>query len=291
MGPREAVRRLRLYYRSAALVRESLEDPSIALWLPWTSGEREVELLKLDCEGAEYHLLGDPRFLEHPAARGLRGEREPPRRPGRAAQRAQDDMNLPRSAELTSFHDSCLANPGWPQKFDAGIWQAIETNHRCNCRLWEQEDLARRRNVPDGEIAANKRAIDAGNQKRNDAIERIDEAALAALAGVERRPGARLHSETAGAMIDRLSILALKVHHMRRQAERSDVERAHIETCNIKLQKFMEQRSDLAACLDALLAEAARGEAWFKVYRQFKMYNDPALNPALYNESKRATRS
>jgi hypothetical protein len=92
-------------------------------------------------------------------------------------------------------------------------------------------------------------------------------------------------------MIDRLSILSLKIHHMRLQTLRSDVERAHIESCVAKLSSLVEQRTDLAACLDRLLAEAARGETRFKVYRQFKMYNDPALNPALYGESKPPTRS
>ena len=89
-------------------------------------------------------------------------------------------------------------------------------------------------------------------------------------------------------MIDRLSILALKTHHMRLQTERTDVDRAHIESCLAKLSRLKEQRADLAACLDRLLAEAARGESYFKVYRQFKMYNDPKLNPALFWEEKEA---
>jgi hypothetical protein len=92
-------------------------------------------------------------------------------------------------------------------------------------------------------------------------------------------------------MCDRLSILSLKVHHMRLQTLRQDVERAHVETCVQKLNRLSEQRLDLASCLDRLLAECASGESHFKVYRQFKMYNDPALNPAIYNESKRPTRS
>ena len=174
-----------------------------------------------------------------------------------------------------------------PAHDGSALWQAVEQNHRENCRLWEQEDLARRRNVPDAEIAANKRAIDLHNQKRNDAIERIDEALLTALREVKRKPAARLNSESAGAMIDRLSILALKIHHMRLQTGRSDVEREHIEACRAKLARLQEQRDDLAGCLDRLLDEAARGESYFKVYRQFKMYNDPALNPAIYGAAPR----
>jgi len=204
-------------------------------------------------------------------------------------------MNEVRSSDIVAFHDACHAVAGWAksgsQRHPDGVWQAIEDNHRCNCLLWDEEDLARRRNVPDTEIAANKRAIDGYNQKRNDAIERVDERLLSALRAVELKPGARLNSETAGSMIDRLSILSLKIHHMRLQTLRSDVDREHIESCQAKLGRLVEQRTDLADCLDWLLAESARGERYFKVYRQFKMYNDPKLNPAIYGESKRSTRS
>ena len=190
--------------------------------------------------------------------------------------------------DLASFHDSRHAIAGWAKSGGAqhrgALWQAVEDNHRCNCLLWDEEDLARRRNVPDAEIAGNKRAIDAHNQKRNDAIERIDEH----LAGLfsNTKENAKLSSETPGAMIDRLSILSLKIHHMRLQTRRSDVARAHVENCLLKLNRLNEQRTDLAACLDRLLAECARGESHFKVYRQFKMYNDPALNPAIYGETR-----
>ena len=201
-------------------------------------------------------------------------------------------MSALQAADLTAFHDGRHAAAGWakngPVEFPAGLWNAIEDNHRCNCLLWDEEDLARRRSVPDAEIAANKRAIDGYNQKRNDAIERIDEALLNLIKNNEQ---AKLNSETPGAMVDRLSILSLKIHHMRLQTLRTDVDRAHIEVCVAKLNRLVEQRTDLAACLDRLLAEAGRGETRFKVYRQFKMYNDPALNPAIYGESKRPTRS
>ena len=189
--------------------------------------------------------------------------------------------------ELTTFHDGRHAIAGWAKtgaaEHGSGVWQAVEDNHRCNCLLWDEEDLARRRNVPDAEIAGNKRAIDGYNQKRNDAIERIDEHLLNLFAA-GKKENARLSSETAGAMIDRLSILSLKIHHMRLQTQRSDVSSSHVENCVLKLRRLEEQRADLAACLDRLLAECARGESYFKVYRQFKMYNDPVLNPAIYGE-------
>ncbi len=198
--------------------------------------------------------------------------------------------DFPRADEITVFHDARLAVPGWAKNgapsFSAGAWQAIEDNHRCNCLLWEEEDLARRQKVSDSEIAGNKRAIDGFNQRRNDAIERLDEALLASLDQVTRKPGARMNSETVGSMVDRLSILSLKVHHMRIQTSRTDVGPDHVASCKAKLERLVEQRDDLATCLDRLLEEAARGEAYFKVYRQFKMYNDPKLNPAVYGEKR-----
>jgi hypothetical protein len=191
-------------------------------------------------------------------------------------------MNLPTAAEITAWHDGWLAQaPQLPRPSDP-LWSAIEANHLHNCALWEQEDLARRRDVADSEIAGNKRAIDASNQKRNDAIERIDETLLEQLKEVRPAANARLNSETAGAMVDRLSILSLKVHHMRIQAGRPEASAGHRDACAAKLVRLQQQRVDLAECFDRLLAEAARGESYFKVYRQFKMYNDPELNPALY---------
>ena len=183
------------------------------------------------------------------------------------------------ASRLVGFHDD-LHGAG-----DASaLWQAVEDNHRNNRLLWDQEDLARRRHAPDGEIAGNKRAIDRYNQQRNDAIERIDEQLLNLFAGKLDAKNARLSSETPGAMIDRLSILSLKIRSMRLQTQRTDVDLPHVEECARKLDRLNEQRADLAACLDRLLAECARGESRFKIYRQFKMYNDPELNPAVYGE-------
>jgi hypothetical protein len=199
-------------------------------------------------------------------------------------------MNEVQSAEITGFHDLCNQTMGWaetlPPRYENGLWQFVELNHRFNCLLWDEEDLARRRQVADTELVANKRAIDGYNQKRNDAIERIDEILLTYFTSVVRKPGARLNSETAGSIIDRLSILSLKIHHMRLQTLRTDVERDHIDNCMARVSRFLEQRRDLAGCLDRLTAESARGEAWFKIYRQFKMYNDPDLNPAVYGEKR-----
>jgi hypothetical protein len=186
---------------------------------------------------------------------------------------------------VCAFHDADLGRAAdGPAAFDASssVWRWIEANHRCNRLLWDEEDQARRRDVPDASIAANKRAIDGYNQRRNDAIERIDEALLDRLASVSPAADAWHNSETAGSMVDRLSILSLKIFHMRAQTTRADATEDHRAACREKLARLELQRRDLAHCLDTLLARAAEGRAFWRVYRQFKMYNDARLNPYLY---------
>lgn len=200
-----------------------------------------------------------------------------------------------RSAAITAFHDACLARSEWPAD-DAGAraalpggplgsaWDWVLVNHRFNCSLWNEEDLARRTQAADAEIAANKRHIDRFNQARNDAMERIDDALLKATADWPRRADARMNSETAGAMVDRMSILSLKIHHMGLQTVRTDVDDAHRESTRAKVAQLCVQRSDLAACFDRLLDDIVAGTGYFRIYRQFKMYNDPTLNPVLVAE-------
>jgi Protein of unknown function (DUF4254) len=204
---------------------------------------------------------------------------------------------LPSSTEVIAAHDAALAMAPVPvDADDVRGWIAV--NHFHNRSLWAQEDLARRTLAADAEIVANKRAIDRHNQARNDAIERIDEFLLAALGLVDPAtlasalprstvaPGARLNSETAGSMLDRISILGLKIAAMREQTLRTDVDDAHRQACGERLQRLVQQRADLGQCFDDLLADSRAGRAYFKVYRQFKMYNDPRLNPALVAERK-----
>jgi hypothetical protein len=207
------------------------------------------------------------------------------------------EITLPSSAEVIAAHDAALAlAPAAVAAHDVQGW--IATNHFHNRSLWAQEDLARRTHAPDAEIIANKRAIDRHNQARNDAIERIDEFLLSALGLVDpatvasalprstAASGARLNSETAGSMLDRISILGLKIAAMREQTLRTDVDDAHRQSCAERLQRLIQQRADLGSCYDELLADTRAGRAYFKVYRQFKMYNDPRLNPVLVAESK-----
>jgi hypothetical protein len=177
-----------------------------------------------------------------------------------------------------------LGDAGWsPGPTSSVLGAAIGREHLTNVQLWHEEDEARRQDVDDGVIAGVKRRIDRLNQRRNDLIEAIDEAMTSDLenAGVSPRPGSRLHSETPGAIIDRLSILALKIYHMREEAGRRDAAAGHRAVCAERLAILERQRGDLAGCLNTLCDELRSGLATFRTYRQFKMYNDPETNPAV----------
>jgi hypothetical protein len=163
---------------------------------------------------------------------------------------------------------------------DGGDLRALLlAQHYCNFRLWALEDEARRTSVDDAVIADVKRSIDVWNQKRNDLIERIDEQVLAGLPPPDLAV-AEQHSETVGQMIDRLSILSLKIWHMTGYASDGDNPALAAE-CAGKVAILREQRQDLERCLGRLLDACAAGKRFFKLYRQFKAYNDPRLNPVL----------
>jgi hypothetical protein len=186
--------------------------------------------------------------------------------------------------ELLALHDQALA--AWykdaPAAVEPGsdLRSLVLAQHFCNFSLWNHEDQARRRDVPDSQIADTKRAIDKWNQKRNDLIERIDLHLLEELKGCDTSK-ARQNSETAGSMVDRCSILALKIHHMGINATRTDDLEVAVQSAG-KLKVLRTQREDLATCLQDLLEDYAAGRRYFKLYRQYKAYNDPRLNPALY---------
>jgi cell division protein FtsB len=161
--------------------------------------------------------------------------------------------------------------------------------HKFNFLLWHEEDIARSPDVGDAKIAAVKRAIDRYNQQRNDATERIDDFLMRTLTdrGVVPSPAARLNTETPGSAVDRLSILALRIYHMREQADRTDAAADHVARSRDKLAILHSQHEDLSTALAELLADLASGRKRLKLYRQFKMYNDPQLNPYLYAAKQR----
>jgi hypothetical protein len=163
---------------------------------------------------------------------------------------------------------------------------AVARQHRANFDLWHIEDEARAPHATDAELAQVKRRIDRTNQLRNDLVEELDRSLLAWLEpqGLPNT-AAPLNSEPPGLIIDRLSILALKIYHTREEASRPDADPAHILRNRDRLAILEEQRADLARCLDALWRETLAGTRRFKLYRQLKMYNDPSLNPAIYRKS------
>jgi hypothetical protein len=172
----------------------------------------------------------------------------------------------------------------------AGLLATVCEQHQYNYLLWHEEDVARSPDVGDKRVAEVKRAIDRYNQQRNDAIERIDEALLTSLAhaAVRPLPDARMNTETPGAAIDRLSIMALRIYHFEEQAARSDVDAMHRQKVDERLARCRLQQVDLSTSLGELLDDLHAGRKLLKVYRQMKMYNDPTLNPYLYRPRRSA---
>jgi Protein of unknown function (DUF4254) len=163
----------------------------------------------------------------------------------------------------------------------------VARQHHANFDLWHIEDEARAPGASDADLAAVKRRIDQTNQQRNDLVEDLDRRLMAWLK--PRRlpnPNASLHSETPGLIIDRLSILSLKIYHTREEAERVHAPEGHSARNRERLAILEKQRRDLAGCLGELWNDVVSGARRFELYRQMKMYNDPTLNPAIYRKNE-----
>lgn len=149
---------------------------------------------------------------------------------------------------------------------------------------WHFEDIIRDPHIDPIEALALKRRIDRSNQDRTDLVEQIDSYFRQKYSDVNVLPDARINTESPAWAIDRLSILALKIYHMKEQAERTDASDEHRQKCQTKLNVLLEQQVDLGTAIDQLLEDIAAGRKYMKVYRQMKMYNDPSTNPVLYNQ-------
>lgn len=151
---------------------------------------------------------------------------------------------------------------------------------------WHLEDIIRLPEINPTEAVQLKRRIDKSNQDRTDRVEKIDDVFLEEFKHVTPKAGTRINSETPAWLLDRMSILLLKVFHMKEQTERNDVDGEHKAKCQLKLNILLEQRVDMKTAFDELMEDIGSGNRRFKVYRQMKMYNDASLNPMLYNQKK-----
>ncbi|HEY3929003.1 MAG TPA: DUF4254 domain-containing protein [Candidatus Koribacter sp.] len=194
--------------------------------------------------------------------------------------------------DIARLHEECTRR--WhtvPPRFEGGpsdFQSAVEQQHFANFELWHEEDKARMPGASDHEIATVKRNIDRFNQRRNDLMEKCDFFALEELKPRQLpNASAPLHSESVGLMIDRLSILSLKIFHTEQEIERANAPTGHGERNRERLAILQEQRNDLAGAFDSLWQEILAGKKRFKIYRQLKMYNEPSLNPLIYEARKR----
>ena len=181
---------------------------------------------------------------------------------------------------VTDDVDAVFNNP-----FDEGsIESGLAHKNWIDAVQWHLEDIIRDEAIDPVAALALKRRIDRSNQDRTDLVEEIDAYFRQQYADVTVKDGATLNTESPAWAIDRLSILALKIWHMREQTERTDADAAHIDKCQAKLDVLLEQRVDLTTAIDQLLDDIAAGRKFMKVYRQMKMYNDPDTNPVLYGK-------
>ncbi|MBR6321201.1 MAG: DUF4254 domain-containing protein [Prevotella sp.] len=189
-----------------------------------------------------------------------------------------------RDYHLTDNVDTPIKNPYDRDSIDYSLYLKcwIDTVQ------WHYEDIIRNPHIDPTEALALKRRIDRSNQDRTDLVENIDSYFRQIFSDVTPMADARLNTESPAWAVDRLSILALKIYHMREQVERQDASAEHKARCQAKLDVLLEQQKDLSLAIDQLLEDYKDGRKVMKVYRQMKMYNDPSTNPVLYKQSKEA---
>lgn len=174
--------------------------------------------------------------------------------------------------------DKTLENPYAAGSLDALLYE----KNWVDTVQWHLEDIIRDPEIDPVKALEIKRRIDRSNQVRTDMVEYIDSYLLDKYKDITPLANARLNTETPAWAIDRLSILALKIYHMHREVIREDVDAAHCETCQKKLDTLLQQRIDLSTAIEELIEDIEAGRKYMKTYKQMKMYNDPSLNPILY---------
>lgn len=198
------------------------------------------------------------------------------------------EMNTIFDRAIADYHRTDSVDQQINNPFPAGTLSALlYQKNWIDTVQWHLEDIIRRPDLAADTFIATKRRIDTSNQARTDLVERIDDEFLQAFGSASPPASAPVNTETPAWAVDRLSILALKIYHMREEANRADASPEHRARCQAKLSVLEEQRGDLSQSLDELLADIEAGRKRMKVYRQMKMYNDNALNPQLYRLSEK----
>jgi len=185
-------------------------------------------------------------------------------------------------ASIDKYHEEDRVDQPRPNPYEPGsIEYLLYLKNWIDTVQWHYEDLIRDPGIDPEAALELKRKIDASNQERTDLVEYIDSYFLKKYQSVEVSETATINTESPAWAIDRLSILALKIYHMREEAGRPDAGQEHREACKKKLDILLEQRADLSTAIDQLLADIEAGRKYMKVYKQMKMYNDEELNPVL----------
>lgn len=196
-----------------------------------------------------------------------------------------ENANIVFDKAVADYHVTDNIDAEAPHPYAAG---SPESTLYAKCWIdavqWHLEDIIRDPDILPTDAVALKRRIDRSNQERTDMVEEIDSYFLNLFGKIKPLDGATINTESPAWAIDRLSILALKIWHMREQAERPDTDDAHRAKAAARLEILLEQRKDLTTAIDFLLQDIGEGRKFMKVYRQMKLYNDPATNPALYGK-------
>jgi hypothetical protein len=183
---------------------------------------------------------------------------------------------------IRDYHVKDDIDAGQNNPYPEGIKALLYEKNWIDTVQWHLEDVIRNPDIDPKEALAIKRRIDASNQDRTDKVEKIDDYFQQEFSAVSPLADARINSETPAWLVDRMSILMLKIYHMNEQAQRADATAAHRAKCAAKLEILMEQKDDMQRAFDELMEDVGLGRRRFKVYRQMKMYNDATLNPVLY---------
>jgi hypothetical protein len=183
----------------------------------------------------------------------------------------------------TAYHETDNVDTPCAKAYaDGSIEQTLYAKNWIDAVQWHLEDIIRDPNIDPVAALALKRRIDRSNQDRTDMVEELDTYFRNTYASVKVLDNATINTESPAWALDRLSILALKIYHMDQEVRRADADAAHTARCRAKLEVLLEQRADLITSINQLLEDIAAGRKYMKVYRQMKMYNDPATNPVLY---------